>query len=258
MESKFLRLHKGSNIEDSTESDPEDNIPLIMLCNISNTGESSTKKGKIAEKEPNWTDEIIDITMNQGNGYLAREDIVKQELAGLNPFQIVEKLFDDEIITYITKETQRYAAQQNNHSFTVTNNEIKIFIAPQYFQNRVKGNEWIKDTRVNVAVLCLTRNIEAMGHQVNDGHLILRMKNVTLVCCYVSPNIQISDYKEEVDEIMKNVNNNHSRVLGDINAKSAQWGSPTTDEKGKYWTEWISSTDMVVQNRGSKPTFVRG
>ncbi|KAI4462446.1 transposase is4 [Holotrichia oblita] len=114
--------------QDSTESDPEDNIPLIMLRSISNTGESSTKKGKIAEKEPNWTDEIIDITMNQGNGYLAREDIVKQELAGLNPFQIFEKLFDDEIITYITKETQRYAAQQNNHSFTVTNNEIKIFI----------------------------------------------------------------------------------------------------------------------------------
>ncbi|KAI4462448.1 transposase is4 [Holotrichia oblita] len=143
--------------QDSTESDPEDNIPLIMLRSISNTGESSTKKGKIAEKEPNWTDEIIDITMNQGNGYLAREDIVKQELAGLNPFQIFEKLFDDQIITYITKETQRYAAQQNNHSFTVTNNEIKIFIGFLLFTgyHRLPREKlyWCTDEDLNIPLV---------------------------------------------------------------------------------------------------------
>ncbi|KAI4469432.1 transposase is4 [Holotrichia oblita] len=144
--------------QDSTGSDPEDNIPLIMLRSISNTGESSTKKGKIAENEPNWTDEIIiDITMNQGNGYLAREDIVKQELAVLNPFQIVEKLFDDEIITYITKETQRYAAQQNNHSFTVTNNEIKIFIGFLLFTgyHRLQREKlyWCTDEDLNIPLV---------------------------------------------------------------------------------------------------------
>ncbi|KAI4454186.1 l1 transposable element-related [Holotrichia oblita] len=36
--------------QNSTESDPEDNIPLIMLRSISNTGELATKKEKIAEK----------------------------------------------------------------------------------------------------------------------------------------------------------------------------------------------------------------
>ncbi|KAK9708077.1 Endonuclease-reverse transcriptase [Popillia japonica] len=47
-------------------------------------------------------------------------------------------------------------------------------------------------------------------------------------------------------------------IAGDINAKSHLWGSPTTDKKGEHWSEWIAALNLVVQNTGLTPTFVRG
>ncbi|KAK9731535.1 Endonuclease-reverse transcriptase [Popillia japonica] len=46
-------------------------------------------------------------------------------------------------------------------------------------------------------------------------------------------------------------------ILGDINSKSIQWGSPITDKRGKYWTEWMSTLNLVVHNTGMEPTFAK-
>lgn len=37
-------------------------------------------------------------------------------------------------------------------------------------------------------------------------------------------------------------------MMGDVNAKSLQWGSPTTDPRGEYLTDYIAMLDMIVQN----------
>nr|CAH7734770.1 unnamed protein product [Callosobruchus chinensis] len=47
-------------------------------------------------------------------------------------------------------------------------------------------------------------------------------------------------------------------LLGDLNVKSPEWGSPITDDRGAYLMEWISALDLVVHNTGDEPTFVRG
>ncbi|KAK9721688.1 Endonuclease-reverse transcriptase [Popillia japonica] len=118
--------------------------------------------------------------------------------------------------------------------------------------------EWLKDNRTNVAALFLSKNIEVLGHRTGDGHLLIRLKDLDIVCCYVSPNIGMQDYRLEVDNIMNVVNNTKTIILGDINAKSPQWGGHKTDKKGEYWLEWINALDMIVLNTGQKPTFVRG
>lgn len=141
---------------------------------------------------------------------------------------------------------------------TAKEQDIDILIICEPNKSRVKEETWIKDNRVSVAMLIMSRGLDVKGHKVGDGHIMLMLSNCTIVCCYLSPNIPMHEYKKEVDSIMKHVNKHEFIILGDINAKSFLWGSPRTDEKGEYWVEWISAKDMIVQNTGLKPTFVRG
>nr|CAI5830343.1 unnamed protein product [Callosobruchus analis] len=46
-------------------------------------------------------------------------------------------------------------------------------------------------------------------------------------------------------------------VLGYLNAKSIDWGSPTTDRRGRILCEWLAAMDMIVINDGLIPTFSR-
>ncbi|KAK9747266.1 Endonuclease-reverse transcriptase [Popillia japonica] len=113
-------------------------------------------------------------------------------------------------------------------------------------------------SRTDVAALILTKNVEVIGHSVGDGHLVLELETCDIVCCYVSPNIEMHQYELEVDNIMNRIDRRQTIVLGDINAKSPQWGASRTDKKGAYWLQWIHALDMVVLNTGREPTFVRG
>lgn len=151
-----------------------------------------------------------------------------------------------------------YAAQDMVYA-TAKHKHIDILVVGEPNRKRVADDVWIKDSRVDIAVLFLNRNLGVCGYKVSDGHLTLQFKDMSMVCCYISPNIPIPDYKKEVDAIMSNLEGSTRVViLGDVNAKSFQWGSPIADEKGTYWTDWISSTDMVVHNTGLRPTFIRG
>lgn len=150
-----------------------------------------------------------------------------------------------------------YAAQDMAYA-TAKQRKIDILIVSEPNKKRVSGVEWMKDTRGNVAVLCLTKNIGIMEHKAFDGYLTLTMKDYTIICCYISPNIDILEYEQEVDNIMDTANNKDVIILGDINAKSTYWGAPKSDKKGNYWLNWLSARDMIVLNKGTKPTFVRG
>lgn len=46
-------------------------------------------------------------------------------------------------------------------------------------------------------------------------------------------------------------------VAGDLNAKSASWGCPRTDRRGKLFEEWTAGFDLTVVNVGSVNTCVR-
>ncbi|KAK9686214.1 Endonuclease-reverse transcriptase [Popillia japonica] len=125
-------------------------------------------------------------------------------------------------------------------------------------KKRVNDNRWLKDTKVSVALLLLNRGLAVVDHSVGDGHLVLRLRGFSIVCCYISPNINMTDYQHAVDNIMDRLQDGETVVLGDINAKSPMWGAPIVDNKGTYWTEWISTKNLIVHNTGDKPTFVRG
>lgn len=95
----------------------------------------------------------------------------------------------------------------------------------------------------------------------SEGYVYFRINCSAIYCYYISANISIKEYKNKVNKIIDSVYRKKEEciILGDINSKSIQWGLPITDKRGKYWTEWMSTLNLVVYNNGMEPTptFVR-
>lgn len=62
----------------------------------------------------------------------------------------------------------------------------------------------------------------------NAGFVTIRMTNVNIYGCYVSPNIPLKDYKKYIEEVMSEVTKERTNtiVMGDLNSKATDWGSP--------------------------------
>lgn len=168
-----------SNVD--TGSDEEDNIPLSMLRRCHNLGEPPVKKRGVENREPQWTEDIVDISMNEGTGYIDRQDKIKKEIETLNPVEIFEKLFDEEVIEHLRVETQRYASQHNNHSFSVSKNDMKIFIGILLFSgyHHIPREKlyWCVDEDLSVPLVreCMSRNryyeIKKYFHVANNEEI---------------------------------------------------------------------------------------
>ncbi|XP_056635966.1 uncharacterized protein LOC130444712 [Diorhabda sublineata] len=82
-----------------------------------------------------------------------------------------------------------------------------------------------------------------------------------MTAVYISPNINDREYQKAIDKTFETATNNNGRRLsimaGDINAKSAIWGSPMSDIKGQMVEEWLAQTGWVAINNGHH-TFERG
>lgn len=143
---------------------------------------------------------------------------------------------------------------------TAKQKKVDIIIVSEPNKKIVQSNEWVKDIRVDVAVLFVNRKLNVSNIKVKEGYIVINFVEWDLYCCYISPNIPINEYVEKVDEIANCVKcrKKEAIIAGDINAKSHMWGSPVTDGRGEYWSEWIAALDMVVLNTGEVPTFVRG
>lgn len=110
--------------------DEEDTLPLANLQNkILSQSCKPAKMAKAKEIKPKWTKDTIDMKMKESHGYIDRLNNLKAEMKNKTPVQIFEYVFDTELLEYITEQTHLYAAQKNNHTFSVSPEDLKIFIA---------------------------------------------------------------------------------------------------------------------------------
>lgn len=81
-----------------------------------------------------------------------------------------------------------------------------------------------------------------------------------LVGVYFSPNQSLADFEQFLDQVGTVVTRSLSRpvlVMGDLNAKAADWGSPRTDAKDEALVDWAAGLDLLVMNTDTAQTFVR-
>lgn len=119
---------------------------------------------------------------------------------------------------------------------------------------------WTTDAEKDVAIYFRNSNIEVMEIRPGKGMIVVRLKEVMIIGCYISPNIERDRYELRLHNIMEEALRWEMPciIAGDINAKSGMWGSPTTDARGEMWEELMSTLGLMAVNQGTKPTFVRG
>lgn len=118
---------------------------------------------------------------------------------------------------------------------------------------------WLMDERKDVAISVCNGGVKMEVKKKGSGYIHVRLYDIDLFAVYLSPNISINEYKRRMDEIFGEVEKRRytSILAGDINAKSAIWGSQSADERGSHVEDWMTQLQFEAKNDGEH-TFERG
>ncbi|XP_066260790.1 myosin-2 heavy chain-like [Euwallacea similis] len=120
------------------------------------------------------------------------------------------------------------------------------------------GDEWIRNREGAVAIkICNGRIKASKAIEGERGFVGVEVKGVTIYSCYFSPNKKTTEFEKYLEELKRKLKQNRKNaiVAGDFNAKNIIWNASKTEERGKIMEEFMAEMDMIVCNRGDKPTF---
>lgn len=119
-----------------------------------------------------------------------------------------------------------------------------------------EDDNWDSDQRHDAAILI---NPSATRHGTGAGYVWTECGTFVLYCCYISPNVDLSEFNRFIDGLGESVRDQGGEtiIVGDFNAWSTVWGSRTTNHRGNVILDWIASDNLTLLNDGS-PNFRRG
>lgn len=138
--------------------------------------------------------------------------------------------------------------------------DVDVIAITEPNKKAVSKRGWHTDNRIDTAVYIQNRKLKITEVRKREGFIVLGFDSCALLCGYCSPNVTLEIFEtflEDMSDIIKNLSGDKI-VLGDFNAKSQMWGSPTYDKRGEVLELWLTQMDLVVLNRGDEPTFQRG
>lgn len=143
---------------------------------------------------------------------------------------------------------------------TILDNKVDLVIIAEPNKNMAKRGRWISDSESDVAVRTCGRRAKIRQTGTGEGFVWVELDCAVIYGCYISPNVADSRYETFLRALRADIGKHRKEIIvaGDFNAKSRLWGSPVEDRRGDMVADWLAQDDLVVQNRGNIPTFVRG
>lgn len=124
----------------------------------------------------------------------------------------------------------------------------------------MKKGGWVHDEDQDAAIRLFNNKLGLQKQGNGKGYCWIRIGDVILYSCYISPNKSIEDFEIFLDELETSTaahRGKHIVITGDFNAAGTLWGSQTTDYRGKAILEWMARNDLLTANDGIAPTFER-
>lgn len=122
-------------------------------------------------------------------------------------------------------------------------------------------NDWVGDADSSVALVFgpKVKPPSSRGTTRGQGYVAVGLGALTIVGVYFSPNRPLVEFETLLVRLTTIIGGATSPVIvaGDFNAKSSLWGSSATDARGRAVEEWLTSSGLVLANRGSASTCVR-
>ncbi|XP_053990181.1 uncharacterized protein LOC128882571 [Hylaeus volcanicus] len=121
---------------------------------------------------------------------------------------------------------------------------------------------WFEDEAGSVAMWCrVGRGVPPCSVvERGRGMILVRWGRFLVVGCYCSPNSDSAEFERYLDRLgamMAPYLAGLVLILGDLNARSTDWGNPRTGPRGGALESWLEGHGLLVLNRGSVPTCVR-
>jgi len=93
-----------------------------------------------------------------------------------------------------------------------------------------------------------------------EGLVVALWGEIVVAGVYSSPNRSLAEFEGLLNRVAVAIRPSLPGpvlVMGDFNAKSAEWSSPKSDARGETLAEWANALGLEVLNRGSEHTCVR-
>ena len=96
-------------------------------------------------------------------------------------------------------------------------------------------------------------------HGSGKGYVWVRINDISIVSCYLTPNESIGDFQAKMDSLEDMLRDIGGELIvaGDFNAKALEWGEGHPDSRGGRVLDMASRTGLVILNTGSTSTFRR-
>lgn len=137
-----------------------------------------------------------------------------------------------------------------------TNNITIACISEPY---KIKENhQWIGIPIGKAAIYWNTKehkkNIKVVSKKEN--YAIVIIEEIILISVYISPNKNIREAEETIDDITKEIikmgKSKKVIICGDLNAHSRTWGSKRETARRELINEWMAEMDLMVINKAEK------
>lgn len=137
--------------------------------------------------------------------------------------------------------------------------DLAVFAEPYALLDRA---DWLGDAEGLVAVVSPSSAgvSSATLRERGRGYVACEWCGFGLVATYFSPNLSLAEFEgflETLDGVVTRLRPRPIVVMGDLNAKSREWGCPRTDARGAILADWARDTGLDVVNRGDVWTCVR-
>lgn len=114
------------------------------------------------------------------------------------------------------------------------------------------AEHWFTDTSKKVAIAADKRvRLFCILEVIGDGFLSMSFHDILFIAAYLSPNLDIEIFCEQIDaiaEILKKYRGKKVILLGDFNANSTIWGSNFNSRRAKYWNNLVNVFDLRLAN----------
>lgn len=133
-----------------------------------------------------------------------------------------------------------------------------VVISEQY--GRPKNGTWIEDTSRTAAIWIPTRStitIEDRG--CGTGFVWLKTNELTIFSCYLTPNEEQEAFRAKLHSIEDKGMEIGSPLIigGDFNSHAYEWGSQSTNSRGRLVLDMTARMGLIIMNRGNVTTFRR-
>ncbi|XP_013163558.1 PREDICTED: uncharacterized protein LOC106114785, partial [Papilio xuthus] len=123
-------------------------------------------------------------------------------------------------------------------------------------------SSWVGDTEGLVGMVAPPAGQQRLSlRERGAGYVAANWGEVVLIGVYFSPNRNLSQFERFLDglePVVLRASPAQVIVMGDLNAKCAEWGSSITDAKGALLRDWATVIGLAPENQGTAYTCVRG